>query len=146
MRNQFEVSKEDGAERIEKYYLRDDELKKLIAVQLERYETLEASDLQSLREPYDVLFAWREFTGTPDGPRGLLKKALETDEGFINTLSKLRIVSSSAHKGVPHLPEGYLKTLVDAATVKSRLEELASSEGPQRERASSLLGVWWPLT
>ena len=142
-RHQYAAKKAGGVDESEKLYLTDSELKCAADGQLKLYTALSAQDFIELSSPYDVLFAWREITESKDGPSTFLSKAFETDEGFLNSLSALKAVTSTQQNGVPHLPEGYLRPFVDTVALKSRLENLAISGGVNASQASDLLSLWW---
>lgn len=132
-----------GVDASEKLYLSDSELKHAAEGQLKLYNALTLQDFANLSSPYDVLFAWREIAPSKDEPTTFLNKAMDTDQGFIETLCALKAVTSTQHNGVPHLPEGNLRAFVDTVTIRNRVQDLANSGGPYASQASDLLAVWW---
>jgi hypothetical protein len=82
-------------------------------------------------------------TESYDGPKKLLAEALKGDDEFLETLSTLRYLSSSAQKGVPHIPEDYIKHFVEVKTTKDRLISLSDGKSEYSAKAAELLKLWW---
>ena len=143
IRDQYHQARKEGHEKETKFYLSDDELDSVILSQINLYKALKPEHLWALSKPYDVLFAWQIVKDDDIGPGGLLAEALNSDHDFLETLSALRYVSSSAQNGVAHIPEGILESLIDTKATKERLTFLANGSGEYSVRASELLGLWW---
>jgi hypothetical protein len=143
IRGQYHAANKEGYDKEEKLYLSDEELKEFISSQVKLYGALTPSELRRLSGPYDVLFAWKHLTESSDGPAKLLAKAFKEDGEFLETLSALKYVSSSAQGGVPHIPEDYLQHLIDAKAIKDRLKSLARGSGAHSAKAAELLELWW---
>jgi hypothetical protein len=143
IRDQFHAAQKTDFERDEKFYLSDSELNDAVAAQLELYEKITPDEFRSLSSPYDVLFAWRDISNSDSGPKGLLETAMQTDADLISTLSSLRYVSSSAQKGIPHIPENFLSPFLDTKALKARLETLSENDSPLGVEARHLLELWW---
>lgn len=143
VRDQHHASKKYGFERDEKLVLTDNELSRAISQQLTLYESLDPDGFVALNSPYSILFAWRDISGSDEGPRKLLERAMVSDEGFLDTLSALRIVSSSAQNGVPHISESYVEQFMEFEQVKKRLEGLSKNKTEHSTRAKQLLDLLW---
>jgi len=143
LREQFAAMGSGDSADMDRVYLTEEELKTAVKCQTDQFELLKPEELVKLSSPYDVLYAWKEVTGSSDGPEGLLTLACESDEGLLDTLGDLKYVSSSEQNNIPHVPAHFLKNFVDVEAVKSRLECLASAEGKHSMRAQELLKVWW---
>jgi len=144
LREQMHVASkgESEPERSAKLYLNDSELNFAKSAQLGLYQALTPSDLRSLRDPYEVLWAWREIEDSVDEPKALLEQAFISDEGFLATLDALRAYTSSSQNGVPHIPESYLEPFVDVKETKQRLSALAA-KGNSAEDAAKMVHLWW---
>lgn len=143
LRDQRHASRKGDYERAEQFYLSDDELAQVSDAQVALYEALSPDQARGLPFPYSVLYAWLDTTGSDEGPRTLLEQAFHDDEGVVLTLEALRYVSSSAQGGTPHVPEDLLEKFVDVKALKSRVENIASSDSDHAPAASNLLAVWW---
>jgi KAP family P-loop domain len=143
IRDQYHAAKKEGYERGEKFYLSDVEFADLVADQVALYEALTPLDFRALPGPYDVLYAWKDIAESKEGPAKLLTEAFKEDSEFLETLSALRYVSSSAQNGVARIPEEFLKHFVDAKATKERLRSLAHGSGEHSAKASELLDLWW---
>lgn len=143
IRDQFHKAKEEGHEKEAKFYLSDDELEVAILSQIKLYKALKPEDFWALSKPYDVLFAWQIVKDDDIGPSRLLAEAVNNDHDFLETLSALRYVSSSAQNGIAHIPESFLGSLIDTKATKERLTSLANGSGEYSVRASELLKLWW---
>ena len=143
LRDQFAAMGDGDSADIDRVYLTKEELKAAAKCQTDQFELLKPDELVKLSSPYDVLYAWKEVTGSSEGPENLLTLACESDEGLLDTLGDLKYVSSSEQNNVPHVPAHFLKNFIDVEAVKSRLECLASTERKHSTKAQELLKVWW---
>ena len=143
LREQFAAMGDGDSADIDRVYLTREELKTAVKCQTDQFASLKPEDLLRISSPYDVLYAWKEVTGSSDGPGKLLKSACESQQGLLDTLSALRYVTSSEQNNVPHVPSHFLKNFIDVGAVKSRLECLANTEGEYCSEAQELLRVWW---
>ncbi|MFD1156809.1 KAP family P-loop NTPase fold protein [Roseovarius aestuarii] len=144
LRDQFHLSKKDEHEKQEKYFLTDKELEEVSQKQLNIYDKLDPSSFRELWSPYDVLYAWRDVSGSNTGPKKLLDKAFSDEEGLVSTLEILKYVSSSSQNGIPRVPEGFLKNFVDTEFLKKKLDSYAGGTGALADRAADLSKLWWP--
>lgn len=142
MRHQLSLLKKSDYERAENSFLSAEELRDISAKQIEFYESLTPAAWRMLEDPFDILYAWKDATGSNEAPGKFLEMAMVSDDDFLNTLSALRCVTSSAQNRVAHVPEAFIAQFIDAESVKERLEKLAH-EGTETERAAGLLRLWW---
>jgi len=63
-----------------------------------RYQALSISDLLSQSRPLSMLFAWAQ-AGDPGGPKALLARGVERDEGLISVLCAFITVTNSSDRG-----------------------------------------------
>lgn len=143
LRAQMSASTKDDYEKKEHLAISESELEYAKFKQLEIYNSLNSDELISLSDPYEVLLAWSEIENSIDGPSALIQRAIETDVGFLDTLSALKLVTSTAQNGIARIPQNYLATFVDASVLKVRLTKLAHSNSQHAERAKRLLDLWW---
>ena len=90
MREQFLASKEGGSRALENLYLTELELTRAVNGQLSLYTALDVQAFLELSDPYAVLYSWREIAGSSDAPSDLLSQSINTDEGLLNTLARIR--------------------------------------------------------
>jgi hypothetical protein len=143
IRDQFHASSKTGSEKDGKFFLTGDEFSAAKKAQIDLYEHLTPEEFRALPGPYDVLYAWKDITGTSSGPSKLLNECMKSEADFLATLEALRYVSSSAQNGVPHIPEEFLANFVDVKDVKKRLESLAHKSTINSRQAGELLSLWW---
>ncbi|HEV2080418.1 MAG TPA: hypothetical protein VGR19_11060 [Allosphingosinicella sp.] len=110
-----------------------------------RYRGLTFADFAALPQPLSTLFAWQQG-GDPEGPRVLLSKAMETDDGLLFVLENIsgisQVATPSYSREVATLSRSNIAALVDYEAARSRIETLAadtSLDGDRRCRASKIL-------
>jgi hypothetical protein len=143
LREQYFAIRGDDDNHRDKAYLDDDELSEILEWQLDQYRSMSRSDFIQLSQPYNVLYAWKNFTDSYDEPAKFLSKCFSDDEGIVDTLESLRYVYSSAQNGVSGVPEKMLRDFIDTDNIKSRLKTIASSKSHLAKRASELLNTWY---
>ncbi|MDE0307087.1 MAG: hypothetical protein OXI87_19735 [Albidovulum sp.] len=142
LREQFAASSDGDSADTDRVYLTSDELKTAVKCQTEQFELLRPEGLRKLSSPYDVLYAWKEVTGSSEGPGKILESGCESDQGLLDTLSALKYVTSREQNIVPHLPARFLKNFMDVDAAHTRLESIASSGSKYSDGARELLKVW----
>ena len=143
LRDQYAASGHGDSIDRDRFYLTGEELNAAVVCQVKHFDLLKPNEMQGLSSPYDVLYAWKEVTGSSEGPEKLLNLACKTDEGLLDTLSALKYVTSSDQNNVPHVPAHFLKNFMDVSAVKFRLDSIAGSGSQHSARAQELLKVWW---
>ena len=143
LREQFAASKEESNFDHDTVFLTNEELETAVACQIRQFELLDQESFRNISSPYDVLYAWKEVTGSSKGAEIFLNKACESDEGLLDIIVELKFVTNSEQNNVPHVPESFLKNFMDVHAVKSRLNSMANSESEHSGRARELLNVWW---
>jgi len=141
-KDQLFASEKQKHEKERLFYLTDNELEDVKVQQLELYRGLNWQQLIRTSSPYDVLYAWKKADPTDSGVRDIFMPAFGKREDLVEMIEALRCVSSSAQKGVPHVPESMLKNFIDAQAVKQQLKEIALGNDEVSERSRALLDVW----
>lgn len=80
------------------WILSEEEYDRIAEIMVVRYRALSISDLLAKSRPLNMLFAWAQ-AGDPDGPKGLLTRGVESDEGLISVLCAFITVTSSSDRG-----------------------------------------------
>jgi len=146
LRRQLHAVTKDSYDQERELFLTAKELETAKANQLALFRALSVEDFWRLNSPYDVLYTWQHLvkkSKQSDEPRDFVAKATETDEGLVETLSVLRIVSSSAQEGIARLPHSFIRSFADVSSLTKRIEALAMRGDEIGERAEELKGLWW---
>jgi len=121
----------------EEWLFTNEELDQITVFMLNRYRTMSASDVLGCPNPINILFAWRQ-TGDEQGPRLLVEKNIESDEGLIETLERMTTKINSSDRGMfDVLKKDNLKEFMDYQHAYRRVSDLKEDRN-LGERASRL--------
>ena len=125
--------------------LTSDELDVVTEVMLARYKAMSFADFAARFQALSMLFAWQQG-GDDDGPRKLLAKEIETDEGLVSVLENLcgrvRTATRTSEREIVTLSRSNISSLVDYEQARARITALAENAPDEtlRAKAKTLLG------
>ncbi|MBS1165492.1 MAG: Uncharacterized protein H6R00_1517 [Proteobacteria bacterium] len=124
--------------------LTSDELDVVTEIMLARYRNMSFEDFAAQSQPLSMLFAWQQG-GDERGPRDLLTREMETDEGLVFALEHLcgrvRTATPTSEREIVTLSRANISPLVDYEQVRARITDLADTAADEtlRAKAKSLL-------
>ncbi|MCK0099369.1 KAP family NTPase [Qipengyuania sp. S6317L1] len=146
VRKQMHAATKSSNDQERQMFLTSEELESAKAKQLAQFRALTIEEFWLLNSPYDVLFTWQHLVEESEQskePIDFIAKATESDEGLVETLYALRIVSSSAQEGIARLPHSYIRHFADVSNLAKRLQDVAKRGDEVGERAEELSQLWW---
>ena len=119
------------------------ELDRVTRLMLDRYRAMSASEIFGSPDPISLLFAWRQG-GDEEGPRGLIKRHIASDEGLLEALEHLTTTMQSSDRGnFLALTERNLSPFLDYEDAKKRVLDLEQDAvlGPRTKHIAAALAV-----
>ncbi|MDE0506400.1 MAG: P-loop NTPase fold protein [Candidatus Poribacteria bacterium] len=145
LRHQFAASKLPDSSKSDKLFLTDSELELAVSDQMKQFTKLDETVFLRLSSPYDVLFAWKEVSGSIEGPESFLSGLMENTTGMMKALSTLEFITNRDGKLVHVLPERELSSFMDTNKLKSRLQQISKGNTEHAVSASRYLSIWVPI-
>lgn len=82
----------------EEWLFGEDELNRITSILLDRYRSMNFQDIAASPNPLNLLFAWMQG-GDVKGPRDLIERRAESDDGFLEALECLMSSINSSDRG-----------------------------------------------